>query len=141
MTMVLPRVGAFNTTVFKNVAYGLSIRAVGETELKHKVDSALAAVGLTHKRGHQALTLSSGELQRLGIARAMAIDPEILFLDEPTASVDEENTGIIEKIILSLKKEGTTTVIITTHDREQAERLADTIIMMRNGRILPGSLA
>lgn len=141
ITMVLPRVGVFNTTVFKNVAYGLSVRAIGETELEHKVDAALAAVGLTHKKRHQALTLSSGELQRLGIARAMAIGPEILFLDEPTASIDEENTGIVEMIILSLKKVGTTTVIISTHDREQAERLADTIIMMQNGRILPGGPA
>ncbi len=137
ITLVLPRVGVFNTTVFKNVAYGLSVRAIGKIALERKVDAALAAVGLSHKKHDQALTLSSGEVQRLGIARAMAIGPEILFLDEPTASIDEENTDIVEKIILSLKKEGTTTVILSTHDREQAERLADTIIMMRNGGIVP----
>lgn len=138
MTLLLPRIGVFNTTVYKNVAYGLTVRNAGRTMIEHKVDAALAAVGLTHKKHHKALTLSSGETQRLGIARAMAIDPEILFLDEPTASIDEENTGMVEEIILSLKKAGKTTMVITTHDREQAERLADTIIMMQNGRILPG---
>ncbi len=138
MTLLLPRIGVFNTTVFKNVAYGLTIRNAGRTMIEDKVDAALAGVGLTHKKHHKALTLSSGETQRLGIARAMAIDPEILFLDEPTASIDEENTGMVEEIILSLKKAGNTTMVITTHDREQAERLADTIIMMQNGRILPG---
>lgn len=138
MTLLLPRIGVFNATVFKNVAYGLTVRNAGRTMIEHKVDASLAAVGLIHKKHHKALTLSSGETQRLGIARAMAIDPEILFLDEPTASIDEENTGMVEEIILSLKKAGTTTMVITTHDREQAERLADTIIMMRNGRILPG---
>lgn len=136
MTLLLPRIGVFNTSVFRNVAYGLIVRGAGRTTIEQKVDAALAAVGLIHKKHHRALTLSSGETQRLGIARAMAIDPEIIFLDEPTASIDEENTGMVEEIILSLKKAGKTTMVITTHDREQAERLADTIIMMQRGRIL-----
>ena len=65
----------------------------------------------------------------------MAIRPEILFLDEPTASIDEENTRIVEDIIKRLKRSGSTTVIMTTHDREQAMRLADSMVSMRNGRI------
>jgi tungstate transport system ATP-binding protein len=93
-------------------------------------------VGLLHKAQQNALTLSSGETQRLGIARAMAIEPELLFLDEPTASIDEENTSIVEEIILALKRAGKTTVIMTTHDREQAERLADRVVLMRSGMII-----
>ena len=136
ITLVLPRVGVFNTTVFKNVAYGLLIRGIGKERIAKHVEAALEAVGLLHKSQQNALTLSSGETQRLGIARAMAIEPELLFLDEPTASIDEENTGIVEELILALKREGKTTVIMTTHDREQAERLADQLVLMRSGMII-----
>ena len=136
LTLVLPRVGAFNTTVFKNVAYGLLMRGIEKGRIVEQAKTALEAVGLLHKAQQNALTLSSGETQRLGIARAMAIEPELLFLDEPTASIDEENTSIVEEIILALKRAGKTTVIMTTHDREQAERLADQVVLMRSGMIL-----
>jgi len=136
MTLVLPRVGVFNTTVFENVAYGLRVRGLGKELIARKADEALDAVGLLEKARQHALTLSSGETQRLGIARAMAVEPDIVFLDEPTASIDEENTKIVEELILSLKKAGKTTIILSTHDKEQALRLADSVIMMREGRIL-----
>jgi tungstate transport system ATP-binding protein len=134
--LVLPKVGVFNTTVYKNVAYGLSMRGISKYVLNKKVLSALDMVGLNDKKNDNALTLSSGETQRLGIARAMAIEPEILFLDEPTASIDEENTALVEEIILALRKAGKTTIIMTTHDRDQALRLTDKVIMMRSGRIV-----
>jgi tungstate transport system ATP-binding protein len=136
ITLVLPKVGLFNTTVIKNAAYGLKIRAIEGNELMRRAAAALDAVGLTHKINQNARTLSSGEAQRLGLARAMALEPEILFLDEPTASIDEDNTKIVEDIILAMKKAGSTTVIMSTHDREQAARLADTVVMMREGRTL-----
>jgi tungstate transport system ATP-binding protein len=135
ITLVLPRTGVFNTTAFHNAAYGLKVRGMGGNLLKKEVDRALDIVGLAHKSGQNARTLSSGETQRLGIARALAIGPEILFLDEPTASVDEENTAIIESIIGNLKKDGRTMVIMTTHDTDQAERLADTLLLMKEGSI------
>lgn len=136
IVLVLPRIGVFNTTVFKNAAYGLKIRDVESREIQRRVDRVLEVVGLIHKKQQNALTLSSGETQRLGIARAMAIDPEVLFLDEPTASIDEANTEIVEGIILNMKKEAGTTIIITTHDRDQAVRLADRVVMMHDGRIV-----
>lgn len=135
MTLVLPRTGVFNSTAFNNVAYGLKVRGMDGKHMKDVVYRALEFVGLTHKSGQNALTLSSGETQRLGIARALAINPEILFLDEPTASVDEENTVIIESIIGRLKRDGRTLVIITTHDREQAERVADHLLFLRDGTL------
>lgn len=133
ITLVLPGIGVFNDTVSRNVEYGLRIRSFEKQEAEERVARALEAVGLAHKQQHNALTLSSGETQRLGIARAMVIDPEILFLDEPTAAIDEENKAIVEDSILTMKQEGRTTVIIATHDREQAEKLADRVILMRNG--------
>ncbi len=135
MTLVLPRVGVFNTSVYNNAAYGLSIRKIAKKDVREKVMSCLDFVGLQNKKDQHALTLSSGETQRLGIARALAVDPDFLFLDEPTASIDEENTEIIESIMKTMKREGRTTVIMTTHDRTQAERLADRLLVMRRGTI------
>ena len=139
ITLVLPKVGLFNTTVFKNAAYGLKIRGIKGNEMKERIDGVLDFAGLLNKADQNALTLSSGEAQRLGIARALVIEPEIFFLDEPTASVDEENTRIIENIILNMKKESRSTIIITTHDRLQAERLADTLLIIHNGNIKAGT--
>jgi len=136
ITLVLPRIGVFNTTVFKNVAYGLKIRGIRKGTINEKVHRALEFVGLVHKKEQDALTLSSGETQRLGIARAIAIEPEVLFLDEPTAFVDEKNKAIIEDIILRLKRSGHSMVIIATHDRVQAERIGDELLVMREGRII-----
>lgn len=136
ITLVLPKIGIFNTTVFQNVAYGLRIRGIKGNEMENRVKKALDFVGLIHKKYQNATTLSSGETRRLGIARALVIEPEVLFLDEPTASVDDENTRIIENIILNMKKEGRSTVIIATHEKQQAERLADNLLIMHEGRII-----
>jgi tungstate transport system ATP-binding protein len=135
ITLVLPKVGAFNTSVFKNVAYGLIIRGMKRPEIKGKVDQALQFVGLDHKKNQNARTLSSGETQRLGLARALVIEPEILFLDEPTASVDQENTEIIEDILLKIKKEGRSTIIMSTHDQDQTKRLSDRVLKIEKGAL------
>ncbi len=139
ITLLLPRVGVFNTTVFKNAAYGLKIRGMGHDEIEKKVNTVLEFVGLAHKKNHNALTLSSGVVQRLGIARAMVIEPEALFFDEPTASVDQENTEIIERIILDMKKDDRSTIIVTTHDTAQAERLAGRMLIIQDGKIIETS--
>ena len=135
ITLVLPKVGIFNTTVFKNTAYSLKIRDIRKKEIEERVERVLKFTGLIHKKNHNALTLSSGEAQRLGIARAMVIEPEVLFFDEPTASVDQENTEIIENIILNLEKEGKATVIVTTHDVLQAERLGGKVLVIQDKKI------
>ncbi len=135
ITLVLPKIGVFNTTVLKNVAYGLRIRGVNKKELSDRASAALEAAGLIHKKDDNALTLSSGETQRLGIARAMVIKPDMLFLDEPTASIDNKNTALIEDIINRMKMEESITVLMTTHDHNQAKRLTDRILVMANGSI------
>ncbi|MDD5452160.1 MAG: ABC transporter ATP-binding protein [Desulfovibrionales bacterium] len=136
-TLLLPRVGVFNATVFKNVAYGLRIRGIKGPGIKAKVDEALEFVGLIHKMNQNARLLSSGETQRLGIARSMVIEPEIFFLDEPTASVDQKNKDIIENIILKMKERGKSIVVITTHDIAQANRLADWLLLLKDGKVIP----
>ena len=136
ITLVLPRTGVFNTTVFKNVAYGLKLRGLPQSAIEKKVGRALALVGLERKKGQHGRTLSSGETQRLGLARALVLEPEVLFLDEPTASMDQENTEIIESIMGTMRKENRALVIMTTHDRDQAERLADRLLVMQNGILI-----
>jgi tungstate transport system ATP-binding protein len=133
ITLVLPKIGVFNTTVARNVAYALKIRNVPPAEIEYRVNDALAFVGLDRKKAQHARTLSSGETQRLGIARALVLDPEIIFLDEPTASIDEENTRIIESMIGDMRKQGKSMVILTTHDHAQAERIADTVLLLDQG--------
>lgn len=135
ITLLLPKIGVFNTTVFNNVSYGLKIRNLKRGEIEERVHKALDFVGLSNKKNQKALTLSSGETQRLGIARALVFEPEIIFLDEPTASVDQKNTEIIENIILKMKNDGKSTVVITTHDMAQAERLADKLLVLQNGKL------
>jgi len=137
ITLVLPRIGVFNTTVSRNVAFPLQVRGLSHADIEARVIKTLAFVGLEQKKGQQARTLSSGETQRLGIARALVLDPEILFLDEPTASIDEENTLIIESIIKDMKQEGRTMVIMTTHDSAQAERIADRVLVLDHGVFQP----
>lgn len=140
ITLILPRIGLFNTTVYGNIAYGLKIRGMRKREIEERVYGYLESFGLLHKKNQNALTLSSGESQRLGIARAMVTEPDILFLDEPTASVDQKNSEIIEEIILKMKNKGNPTVIMTTHNPGQAKRLADYLICMDEGSLsLPNS--
>jgi tungstate transport system ATP-binding protein len=135
-TLVLPRPGIFNTTVFNNVAYGLKMRGVKSGEIETGVNAILETVGLTHKRNQRALDLSSGETKRLGLARAMVLNPEILFLDEPTANIDPLNTEIIEEIILKMKAGGSTTILLITHEPAQAERLGDRLLFMKDGGLV-----
>lgn len=135
ITLLLPKIGVFNTTVYKNVSYGLNIRNLERSNIESKVENVLDFVGLLQKKHQKAPTLSSGEIQRLGIARALAVEPEIFLLDEPTASVDVKNTGIIEDIIRKMKKNGRI-ILMTTHDRAQSERLADRLLFIRDGQIV-----
>ena len=102
-----------------------------------RIAQALGTVGLLHKRRQNGLDLSSGETRRLGIARALVIEPEVFYLDEPTANLDQKNSDIIEEIIFSMKTAEKSTIIIVTHDPAQARRLGDQPLVMENGRIAP----
>jgi tungstate transport system ATP-binding protein len=139
LTMVFPRVGVFNTTVSRNVAYGLGIRGIGKGETQARVDKALELVRLAHKRTQRALTLSSGETMRLGLARALVIEPDILCLDEPTTSIDVANTEIIEQVLLKIGQDKKLTLIIVTHDSAQAARFHGRLLYMRDGNLLDQS--
>ncbi|MFZ5448961.1 MAG: ATP-binding cassette domain-containing protein [Thermodesulfobacteriota bacterium] len=136
ITLLLPKIGVFNTSVFNNVAYGLKIRKRPAQEVEARVNEVLERVGLAHKGRQNGLDLSSGETKRLGIARALVIEPEVFLLDEPTANIDPQNTEIIEQIILGMKTAGKSTIIVVTHDPAQARRLGDHLLVMEHGKIV-----
>jgi tungstate transport system ATP-binding protein len=136
ITMVFPRVGVFNRTVFANIAYGLKIRGVPRKLRKERVMEVLAQVGLTPKAHQSATTLSSGETMRLGLARALVLDPEALFLDEPTAHIDRANTAIIEACIHRIRTERALTLFIITHDPGQADRLQGQKLLLQDGKLV-----
>lgn len=135
ITIVLPETGVFNSSVFDNVAYGLKVRGISRRNAEMAVRNSLDFVGLGERHRQSAISLSTGEKKRLGIARALAVNPEILFLDEPTASVDQDNIEIIERILLELKSKKGTMIIITTHDAGHAEKLADFRLTLENGKL------
>lgn len=136
MTLVNQDPFLFHSTVYDNIAYGLKIRSLSSAEQGIRVKNALKMVGLSDFENRRVNQLSGGEAQRVVIARAIVIKPEILFLDEPTTSIDQRHIDIVEGIIKKIKKESKTTVIFTTHDLSQAYRLADEVISLLDGKII-----
>ncbi|MDX2158714.1 MAG: ATP-binding cassette domain-containing protein [Hyphomicrobiaceae bacterium] len=116
-----------------NVAFAL--RAASRPAATGEVDALLARVGLGSLGSRPARLMSGGEQQRLALARALARAPGIIFLDEPTASLDPAATKAVEEIIKSMIADGVT-VVMSTHDLGQARRLADRTAFMARGRLL-----
>ncbi|MDD3656173.1 MAG: ATP-binding cassette domain-containing protein [Atribacterota bacterium] len=136
ITLVHQKPFLFQTTVYNNIAYGLKIRGISYLEQEKRIKEVLKIVGLSGFERRGSNQLSGGEAQRVVIARALAIEPDILFLDEPTANIDKRYIEAVERIIKKINRELNTTVIFTTHDLSQAYRLADTIISLLEGRII-----
>ncbi|HEY7608947.1 MAG TPA: ATP-binding cassette domain-containing protein [Alphaproteobacteria bacterium] len=133
--MVFQRPIMLRRSVRKNVEYGLKLAGAGAAERRATAMQRLEAVGLAHLAGRPARRLSGGEQQRVALARAWALDPEVLFLDEPTANLDPTATRMVEAIMLAMHTGGTK-IVMTTHDLGQARRLADEIVFLHRGRIV-----
>ena len=125
----------FDTTVFENVASGLWIRGMKKQEVNRIVDENLERFGIRHLLQRSARKISGGEAQRVALARAFATHPEILFLDEPFASLDPPTReSLLTDLEAILRQTGTTT-LMATHDRLEALRFSDRIAVMNQGRI------
>lgn len=122
-------------SVLGNVTYGLRLRGVPWGERRRRAAVALGRVGLAALATRPAGVLSSGERQRLALARAWALAPALLFLDEPTASLDPAAARRVEEVINEMHGEGTS-ILLTTHDLAQARRLADQVLFLHQGRLL-----
>ena len=136
MTLVNQNPFLFHSTVYDNIAYGLKIRSFSSTEQRIRIKKALNMVGLPGFEKRKVNQLSGGEAQRVVIARALVIEPEVLFLDEPTANIDQRHIDVVERIIKKINKETKTTVIFTTHDLSQAYRLADEVLSLLEGKVI-----
>jgi tungstate transport system ATP-binding protein len=124
----------FGTSVFANVAFGLKTRGIRGEAQRRQVEEALDQVGLAGFGPRRARELSGGEAQRVAMARALALRPAVLLLDEPFANVDRQSAAILEGVIGSLPAAGTT-VILTTHDPLHPDRLGSETIHLEAGRL------
>lgn len=140
--MVFQETSLFDATVERNVEYGLRVRRSWQQRIheaaaglvrsngtESAVQDALEVVGLDENIDQPASSLSGGEAQRVAFARALAIDPDILLLDEPTSDLDPRNTDVIERAVVAAKERGIG-VGIATHDMHQAQRVADRVAVL-----------
>ncbi len=125
----------FTGPVWKNIEYGLKVRKVSRSKRQGIVRDVLNMVGMTDFIDADAHKLSGGETKRIALARALAIEPEVLLCDEPTANVDTENQEIILKILERCNSEQKVSLIFATHYLSQAQRLADHTIVLENGSL------
>lgn len=126
----------FQTNVFQNVAYGLKVRGVPRKERKEQVLEILKQFQIDYLIDQKAKSLSGGEMAKVAIARAIITSPQVLILDEPTASLDPQNVLEIEQLILKLKNQFQMTVIMVTHNMFQAKRIADETLFLHSGYLI-----
>lgn len=132
--MVFQRPIMLRRSVLANLRFALKVRGFVGRERARRAEQALDMAGLAHLAMRPARVLSGGEQQRLAIARALSCGPEMLFLDEPTASLDPAATGRIEDLILQAHASGVT-IVMVTHDQGQARRVAEDVVFLQDGRI------
>ena len=118
-----------------NLIHALAVAGLGYRARRRRAAEALERFGLTALASRAARTLSGGEQQRLAVARAWALRPDVLFLDEPTAALDPASTRAVEATIAACHADGMT-ILMTTHDLGQARRLGETILFLHGGRLL-----
>ncbi len=133
--MVFQRPVMLRRSALENVIYGLKLAGKSREECRLRALDVLEVVGLAQHAARPARVLSGGEQQRLALARAWALGPDVLFLDEPTANLDPSATQDIERIINAIHASGTK-IIMTTHNLGQARRLGDEILFLSNGRLM-----
>jgi tungstate transport system ATP-binding protein len=132
--MVFQRPVMLRRTAADNIRYALNLAGIRGADSDARIAEALDEVGLRTLANRPARVLSGGEQQKLAFARVWALRPEVVFLDEPTASLDPAAARSVEKIIVDIHRRGTT-IVMTTHNLVQAKRLADDILFLHAGRV------
>ncbi len=133
--MVFQRPVMLRRSALANIEYGLGLAGIPASQSRGLAEAALARVGLAAIASRSARVLSGGEQQRVALARAWALRPQILFLDEPTASLDPNAARNIEAIVQAIHEAGTK-IVMTTHNLPLARRLADDIVFLHEGRLV-----
>jgi sulfate/thiosulfate transport system ATP-binding protein len=122
-------------TVYQNVAFGLAIRKRPKDEIRRRVAELLDLVQLDELSGRYPSQLSGGQRQRMGLARALAVDPSVLLLDEPFGALDARVRTELRAWLRRLHDETHTTTVIVTHDQEEAMEVADEVVVMHRGKV------
>src|SRR4051812_22028195 len=122
-------------TVYGNVAFGLKIRKTPKTEIRERVSQLLSLVQLDGLANRYPSQLSGGQRQRMGLARALAVDPSVLLLDEPFGALDAQVRTELRAWLRRLHDETHTTTVIVTHDQEEAMEVADEVVVMHRGKV------
>ncbi|HBV95505.1 MAG: ABC transporter [Peptococcaceae bacterium BICA1-7] len=135
MAVVFQEALLLNTTVFNNVAQGLKLRGADKKLISGRVGLWLERLGVSHLAGRMPSFLSGGEAQRVNIARAMALEPEVLFLDEPFTALDYPTRISLLKEMGGILKESRTTVFFVTHDYNEIPYLTDDTVVMAGGGV------
>lgn len=138
--MVFQRPVLLRRSAQANIDFALALRGVPKSERSDRVQTLLKQTGLGRLAKTPARALSFGEQQRLALARALAIEPELLYLDEPTASLDPASAHMVEDLVEQAVLRGTR-VIMSSHDLAQTARMADDVIFMHRGRIKERAVA
>ena len=138
--MVFQRPVLMRRSAAANLDFAMKLRGLGKAERQKRRDKVMMLTGLSKIADRPARVLSAGEQQRLAVARAWAIRPQVLFLDEPTASLDPTATRAVETIVSAIHDSGTK-VIMTTHDLGQARRLGEEIVFLHRGKLLERTAA
>ncbi|MGW7297717.1 quaternary amine ABC transporter ATP-binding protein [Streptomyces sp. NPDC054829] len=123
-------------TVLDNVAYGLEIQGIGKAERRARAAEVVAKVGLEGMEQRRPSQLSGGQRQRVGLARALAVDPEVLLFDEPFSALDPLIRRDMQEEVVRLHREEGRTMVFITHDLSEALKLGDRIALMRDGRVV-----
>jgi glycine betaine/proline transport system ATP-binding protein len=123
-------------TVLDNVAYGLEIQGMGRAERRERAAEVVAKVGLEGMEQRRPAQLSGGQRQRVGLARALAVDPEVLLFDEPFSALDPLIRRDMQEEVVRLHREEGRTMVFITHDLQEALKLGDRIALMRDGRVV-----
>jgi tungstate transport system ATP-binding protein len=132
--MVFQRPVMLRRSALANIEYALDVNGVRGDEARRRASEALGRVGLASLAARQARVLSGGEQQRVALARAWALRPKLLFLDEPTASLDPAASTEVERIVGEIHAAGTG-IVMTTHNLGFARRMADEVVFLHAGRI------
>lgn len=125
----------FKGTVYDNLAFGLTLRGIHTKEQQQRIQSALDMMGLTALAQRNVDNLSGGEIHRVALARALALEPNIILLDEPTASIDSDSVQTFETLLGELPRRGVT-VVYSTHDHSQSQRIGSEVICIDHGQLV-----
>jgi tungstate transport system ATP-binding protein len=136
IAMVFQEPLLLNTTVYQNVALGLRLRGLGRAEIRERAEPWLERLGIAHLSARSARTLSGGEAQRTSLARAFAVNPELLLLDEPFGGLDPASREALLRDFRRIVEQRHVTTVFVTHDRAEAFALADRVGVLTAGQIL-----